>query len=187
MQAGAKLAAAPDGGEAWAMLSGEVDGWAARSAPGDRVTYAQGSLPKWATGPARMRALAEAGAVSLFQNRIDGVCHYIAVRRDRPLPQAKVPARVSKATVGHDGTARLLSVLKTLAAKKRPCPTNRELAKLADLTDERAASYRLRCLRDTGLIRIHEIAQEPGRLITIASSGRTTGCVIRVAKEAIRK
>jgi hypothetical protein len=58
---------------------------------------------------------------------------------------------------------------------------------MADLTDERAASYRLKCLRDTGLIRIHEIDQEPGRMITIASSGRTTACVILVAKEAFAK
>jgi hypothetical protein len=158
--------------------SAEVDAWAERAGIGEEIPYATGSLTAGAAAPARMRALAHAGIVVLFQRRINGMLHYFARRTAQPFPLTMLATAASKQPATHDEAQRVLLVLKRVAAKGGPCPSNRELAKLAELRDGDQASYRLRCLRDAGLIRMHATAQLPGRQVTIAATGKTTGVLI---------
>jgi hypothetical protein len=67
----------------------------------------------------------------------------------------------------------LMAVLRRLASFGKPCPTNRELAAIAQLKDAESVRYRLGLLAAEGRIKIHTPPQGP-RVVTIVASGRST-------------
>lgn len=61
--------------------------------------------------------------------------------------------------------ARVLDVLTEFDGQA--CPSNAEIAELADLPDRHAAAYRVRCLREAGLVTIEREGRFGPRRVTI--------------------
>ena len=162
--------------EPWSLTPEAVERWATSARPGDRVVYARGPRLVRTAGVEAMSKLSDDGEVILnWRRKSPGVGEWLATRRAEPerveprhrlLNQhAPEPER--------DELTRTLVVLKRLALGGRPCPTNREIAKLADLNSADQAAYQLRKAISAKLIRVDTDSTDY-RVVTILSTGRKT-------------
>ncbi len=165
--------------ECWAMVETMVNGWLATAKPGERLIYAKGPrLLRTAGVEAISRAGDEQRVRLNFTRGIDGVGHYLAtmlppaMRADAPrtaaIPRPEEPER--------DEEQRVLAVLRRHANMGKPCPTNVEIARQAQLKNADRAAYLLRLLISAQHIRV-EAATDGQRIITIVGSGKRTARV----------
>lgn len=161
-----------------------IDAWMETAKPGDRFLYATRScLPIASKGAARMRDLAGRGLVLLTRPRCTldpTLFSYQAHRTAKPTALAR-PMRpvLALASVSVcDGEARiidaLLPVLERFARHGRPCPTDKQLAAKARITEDEVKAG-LEAMVAAHLIRVHGCAAPTYRRIAIVASGLLTG------------
>ena len=162
-----------------------IDAWLSIARKGDRFVYAtREHLPPRSTGAMRMRTLAERRFVCLVQPRAiagGSLFNFTAIRTDVPLPGAKPFGRPTLAVVAAplvDGEAAivdaLLPVLERFARHRRPCPTDKQLAVKAQLSEEQVKAG-LEAMVAGHLIRVQGCAAPTYRRIVIVASGSITG------------
>ncbi|VWX56695.1 conserved hypothetical protein [Sphingorhabdus sp. 109] len=153
------------------MRGEDLMGWAERARPGDTIAYARDHItPSLA---AQTRPMIDAGIIIPLFTRDRGEGVYLAKRGEGRI--ARVKRR--QAQVRNDGRFRrkprrsiegvLLRILRHAASHNRPCPTNRELARACNLSDDKSASYRMRCLVKAGYIAVEDHSPFGRRVITI--------------------
>jgi hypothetical protein len=206
-QIGALDASPSWGVEGATMTVAAVEAWASTAQPGDELVYAIGHLPAWSKGPGRVRELDADGYVFAFHDRSHTPKHYVARRLGKTWPKAKAqpkakevspavapapapqaapvafasrPPRVARPVPDcRPYLAPLLRELTKLAAKGKPCPTDRELAKRIGLGETVEARNRVPGLLQTliheGKIRRRPCPRPVFRIITIVASGDRTG------------
>ena len=164
----------------------QVEAWLSVANPGDRFVYGpmRATLPIASSGRKRMLELGHAGLVMLTRpRRTDAptMFNYTAHRTAKPLPGAKPAGRPVLTAVREpivDGEIeaidRLLPVLERFANAGRPCPTDRELARRADLPPERIAEL-LNVLVVANAIRVFSAPGPTNRYVHIVATGATTG------------
>lgn len=147
---------------------------------GARCVYARASrLPRNAEVAEKARALESGGMVRLNvvrHARGSDLFDYLARRTDQPLC-CEETARDDDALPPEE--RMLLDHLSRRADQGAPCDSNRALARAVGLRDGDQAAYRLRRLRDRGLIRVDAVPVEPGRVVTIISTHAKTGTIRR--------
>jgi hypothetical protein len=161
-----------------------IDAWMEVAKPGDRFVYATRlCLPVASRGAARMRELEKRGLVVLTRPRstLDAtVFNYTAHRTATMTAMARPhrPKLVAPAVVLADGEAALidalLPVLERFAHHGRPCPTDKQLAARARLTEE-AVKAGLAAMAAAHLIRVQGCAAPTYRRIIIIATGAQTG------------
>ncbi len=172
--------------ETTGMVAGvdRIEAWLAVAKSGDRFIYAtRMMLPSASAGAARMRELAKRGLVTLVRPRstLDPtIFNYTAYRTAVPtaLTRPERPRLAIAAEPIADGEAAvidaLLPVLERFAKYGRPCPTDRQLADKAQLT-EADVKAGLEAMVAANLIRVHGCAAPTYRRVFILSTGLITG------------
>ncbi|MCZ4340160.1 hypothetical protein O4H52_00980 [Sphingomonadaceae bacterium G21617-S1] len=163
------------------MTLAAVEAWAKSAAPGDSLKYAEGSLPKWSKVLPFVRDLAVRDIVFAW---CDGGRRYWIKRLAKPYSSAPQPVRLARDIPPRDADmARLLSILTGYARKGVPCPSNRDLARRAELSNGDRASYLIKCLVGAGYIRCEVVPAHKGwhRIITIVGVLDGEGRDIRTA------
>lgn len=161
-----------------------IDAWMEVAKKGDVFLYATRScLPVNSAGAKHMRALAGRGLVVLTRPRSSldpTVFNYRAHRTDKPTAMTR-PARpvlVAPSAALVDGEAAivdaLLPVLERFAQHGRPCPTDKQLASKAMLT-EAAVKAGLEAMVAAHLIKVLGCAAPTYRRVVIVSTGAITG------------
>jgi hypothetical protein len=161
-----------------------INAWLAVAKPGDRFIYAtRQTLPIASAGRLRMLDLQKQGLVSLVRPRspLDPtVFNYTATRTTTPSAVTRLerPRLAAKVEPIADGEAAvidaLLPVLERFARYGRPCPTDRQLAAKAELT-EGDVKAGLEAMASAHLIRVQGCAAPTYRRIIILSNGLITG------------
>jgi len=162
----------------------QVDAWIETAKPGAVFVYVSGtSIPIRASGAKRMRELAAMGLVYLTQKRLEPgspIVNYRAMRSEKPSALTK-PERptlsLAPSPVVEDETAivdALLPILSQFARHGRPCPTDKQLATRADLTED-AVKAGLAAMSATHLIRVTGCAAPTYRRVLILATGAMTG------------
>lgn len=161
-----------------------IDAWMEVAKKGDVFLYATRScLPVNSAGAKHMRALADRGLVVLTQPRstLDPtVFNYRAHRTDEStaLTRPARPVLVAPSAKLVDDEAAivdaLLPVLERFAQHGRPCPTDKQLATKAMLT-EAAVKEGLEAMVAAHLIKVLGCAAPTYRRIVIVSTGAITG------------
>lgn len=160
------------------MKPEQLTSWAERALPGEDVVYSSGARPGDRIGAA-VRALHDAGVVTMTSKRVDGRLRFIAQRlpeaRARRMGKPAPQGRFAPAAGDAKATTRMVFQLLRRAARcGAPCPTNAELARIVGLKDAVAASYRVRRLVKDGVIRVEEPGPLERRVVTIVATGMQT-------------
>ncbi|MDF2494544.1 hypothetical protein [Sphingomonas sp.] len=162
--------------ESWAVDVPAFDRWVAGAAPGERMLYARGEqIPRHAPAWSHARELAEDEVITLTSGRDPenkrAFCYY-AVRVAAPIaqPTPAPPVEVNE----DDPTELVLRAIRRAANLRLPCPTNASLATTCGLKDAAAASYRIRCLVQSGQLRIEDQGPGKPRIATIVGTGKQT-------------
>ena len=161
-----------------------IDAWMEVAKEGDRFLYAtRAYLPAGSRGAARMRELAVRGLVEFSRPRstLDpSVFNYQARRTAKPTAMTK-PERPKLALSPVslvDGEAAivdaLLPIVSRFARHGRPCPTDKQLAERASLSEAEVVAG-LRAMVASHLIVIHGCAGPTNRRIVIVATGHITG------------
>ena len=161
-----------------------IDAWLEIAKPGDRFVYATRlCLPINSAGRKRMLVLENRGLVCLTRPRstLDAtVFKYTATRTSKPtaLTRPDRPVLTSdSAPLVDDEVAivdALLPVLERFAQAGRPCPTDKQLAERARLSEE-AVKLGLEAMAAANLIRVQGMAAPTYRRVTILRTGAITG------------
>lgn len=162
----------------------QVDAWMEHAKAGDVFVYVTGSfLPIRAGGAKRMRELSDRGLVALTQKRIEpgvSMFNYRAERTSTATALTK-PERpklvVPSAAVVDDEVAisdAVLPVLERFARSGRPCPTDKQLAARARVSEDQVRAALL-ALAASHAIHIQGCAGRTSRRITILATGHKTG------------
>ena len=164
----------------------QLAAWLASAAPGQRITYATGpGLDPGHPVKALVADWVATGEVLALQQRhpVSRELMYVAQRRKATGgalagDRANVRPAASMPPVFDEGSPEdvILRALARAANMGLPCPSNAALAEEAGLHNPDAASWRVRKLRDAGLIRIDcsGTARNSTRVVTIAATGRRT-------------
>lgn len=161
-----------------------IDAWMEVASTGDVFLYATRScLPVNSAGAKHMRALAGRGLVVLTQPRstLDTtVFNYRAHRTDKQTaltrPTRPVLAAPSVKLVDDEAAIvdALLPVLTRFAQHARPCPTDKQLAEKARLTEAHVKAG-LEAMVAAHLIKVLGCAAPTYRRVVIVSTGAITG------------
>ena len=158
----------------------QLAAWLASAAPGQRITYATGpGLDPGHPVKALVADWEETGEVVLHKQRHPKSNDLMHIAQRRRPDRAVASAAVRKVERPfEDGSPEdvIYRALARAANMGLPCPSNAALAEEAGLHDPDAASWRVRKLRDAGLIRIQcsGTARNSTRVVTIAATGRRT-------------
>jgi hypothetical protein len=177
-QARAQIGSAPIALETWTKSAAEVRDWAATAQAGDTFVYAkERHLSRSSTGAEAVRALIAGGYATANVRAVgNGISEYI-VRRIKPSKRVSI-GHDRRAPTGpkYDGDmSRMLRVLRLLAREQKPCPANRDLAKLARLGNGDQASYALKKLVKAEAIAVEIVRASTGeRIVTLVDSGEKT-------------
>lgn len=154
----------------WSLTQAAVRDWLAASQPGEQIVYARGpNLNRTAGVEAMSRAGDEGKAVLNYRRAAPGIGEWVATRRADPRRPAERPATVSEP----DDAALLLAVLRRLADRNRPCPTNRTLGEMLGGISPERVSYLLRKQISERRIAV-EATGRGVRIVTIVATGRRT-------------
>lgn len=161
-----------------AVLPHDFEAWARHAEPGAKLRYAVGKLPKWSKLPAMVRELDARGMIFAFHRDSVEPREYWARREAvawTDAPKAP-PRRVTRAVADRSAErGRLLALLTELAENGRPCPTNRELARLAEIDGTRACiAWLLGSLEAAGLIVRISAKGDPRRVFAIVGTDLKT-------------
>jgi len=161
-----------------------IDAWMEVAKAGDVFLYAtRACLPVGSAGAKRMRDLAARGLVVLTRPRstLDPtVFNYRAHRTSTPTPLTRPcrPTLVVPSAPLVDAEAAivdaLLPVLQRFAQHGRPCPTDKQLAGKARLTED-AVKHGLTAMVAAHVIQIQGCAAPTYRRVLILSNGSMTG------------
>lgn len=149
-----------------------LDAWVGHAGFGERLIYC--SAPSLIAGPGKAKALEleQLGLVRLAQQRrAGGGFDYLMIRSSKALRAPKAAT-----AAGDPALETILRALKRAANFDRPCPSDAQLAALAELGTRAQAQWRIRKLVESGVIR-SMIVTEGGvahRVVTIAASGKRT-------------
>lgn len=151
-----------------------LEAWLTTAAPGDELVYAYGTAPaRSAAAWVRARELADEGEVRLHQRRRgEGTTiEWFAVRRQPQIDDrsSEPPQQVEDETPED----AVLRILRRYAKLGLDCPTNGAIARELDCTSEQAA-YRVRRLKDAGVIRVEQQGFDKPRLVWIVGSKLAT-------------
>jgi len=162
----------------------QVDAWMEHAKAGDVFVYVTGTcLPMRGGGAKRMRELSERGLVDLSQKRLQpggSMINYRAQRTskataltkpERPKLSAPTVALVEEEAALSDA---LLPVLERFARSGRPCPTDKQLAARARIS-EADVKAGLLALVASHAIHIQGCAAPTARRVTILATGSVTG------------
>lgn len=166
------------------MTLAAVEAWAKAAQPGDSLKYAEGGLPKWSKVVPFVRDLAMRDIVFAWSDGCGRSRRYWIKRLAKPFSSAPKPVRIARDIPPRDAdAARLLTILTGFARRGVPCPSNRDLARQADLTNGDRASYLVKCLVAAGYIRCEVVGARKGwhRIITIVGVLDGEGRDIRTA------
>lgn len=164
------------------FLGGDFETFVETASPGDRFCYGRGEAPARELVQA-MRPFVDSGALVPLRRR-DGSGFVFMVERGRgSLP---VRARASRGAVRNKRIRKssltlVFEALVRAARRGLPCPTNDELAARCHLSGKLAASYRMRCLVQSGHISVVDHSPYGRRVVTILT-GAHTGKATREAK-----
>jgi hypothetical protein len=162
--------------ESWAIDVPAFDRWIAGARVGQRLLYARGEqIPRHEPAWAHARELADDKVITLTSGRDPEnkrVFCYYAVRVAAPVAQP-IPAPVIEVNED-DPTALVLRAIRRAANLGVDCPTNASLATSCGLKDAAAASYRIRCLVQSGQLRIDDQGPGKPRIATIVGTGKQT-------------
>jgi hypothetical protein len=161
----------------WALTAAAVDDWFGKAKAGDTLTYARGRGLLQSGGVRRLQELHDRGEITFKSRRIaaDDFA-FIAERRKadgRPSERERLAVRGRSAETD-DELAALMAVLRRLAGRGLPCPTNRELGALIGGTGPDRVAYLLGLLVRGQRIRVEALARGL-RVVTIAATGKRTG------------
>lgn len=161
-----------------------IDAWMEVAQKGDVFLYATRScLPVNSSGAKHMRELAGRGLVILTQPRstLDPtVFNFRAQRTSKPTAMTRPgrPVLVAPSAKLVDDEAAivdaLLPVLQRFAERGRPCPTDKQLAERARLTEDEVKAG-LDAMVVAHLIKVLGCAAPTNRRIVIVGSGAITG------------
>lgn len=150
----------------------ELMGWAERARPGETVAYARDHITPDLR--AQTRPMIDAGIIIPLFTRVSGEGVYLAKRGEGRIArmkrrQAQIKGNGGRFTPKKKRSAEgaVLRILRHAASNQRPCPTNRELARACDLTDDKCASYRMRRLVKAGYIAVEDHSPFGRRVVTI--------------------
>lgn len=157
-----------------------IDDWLGHARAGDEHVYFTGESADGVPAARRARALYEQGRVELYRRRaaggLRGFDYCMRLRREvRPPFPASAAAFVRQPSRSVDEEAdRLLGVLLGLARRGKPCPSNRQLARLAQIDGGAdAIRYRLDRLSCAHAIAIRR--EGDGRIVRIIAAQAETG------------
>lgn len=164
----------------------QLEAWLVKASAGASMTYATGaSLDHRHPVAVLVRDWIDSGEVNPVKRRhpVSGELMHQVQRRGRlrgsesgESPAA--PLRPAAALLPDDESPEGVIYRALLRASNLllPCPTNAELARLAGLHDADAASYRLKRLRDLGLISIDTsgTTRNAARVVRITATGKRT-------------
>lgn len=155
-----------------------VEEWARKARPGETLVYHSGAfLVKSLAAVRAADALIERGEAIPVQVRIGpGQFDYCLQKRanaERQLSAGAINGRKVGSAIDAEEYEQLLAVLRRLANFKQACPSNKELARLAELKDAESVRYRLTQLSIAGVIAVRTPPQGV-RVVTIVASGRST-------------
>lgn len=161
-----------------------IDAWMEIAKHGDVFTYATRlCLPVNSAGAKRMRQLEQLGIVLLTRPRstLDPtVFNYRATRTAKPTAMTRPvrPVLVAPSAKLVDDEAAivdaLLPVLERFAQHARPCPTDKQLADKARLTED-AVKAGLEAMVAAHLIKVLGCAAPTYRRVVVVSTGAITG------------
>lgn len=162
----------------------QVDAWMEYAKAGDVFVYVTGTcLPIRGGGAKRMRELAERKLVNLSQKRVQpggSAFNYQAQRTSTATaltkPQRATLIAPSVSLVDDEAAVcdALLPVLERFAHSGRPCPTDKQLAVRARISED-AVKAGLRALAAAHAIHIQGCAAPTSRRVTILATGQVTG------------
>lgn len=149
--------------------------WVKAAPAGAEIVYAQGGLPKWSKTVPNVRDLAMRDIVVAFQVKGSDPAQYVIRRTAKPYSEPPEPVRIAREIAPRtDDMARLLTVIRAYARKGAPCPCNRDLAKMAGLSNGNRASYLIKKLIADRHIMREDSRWAPGRIVTILPSLEAT-------------
>ena len=164
------------------FLGGDFETFVETASPGDRFCYGRGDAPSRELVQA-MRPFVDSGALVPLRHR-DGSGFVFLVERGR----GAVPARsrrsrgaVRRKRIRKSSMTMVFEALQRVARKGLPCPTNEELAQACHLSGRLAASYRMRCLVQSGHISVEDHSPYGRRVVTILT-GPLAGKATREAR-----
>lgn len=145
----AVLAIPPSASAETSLLTpAEIRSWLKSAQPRDVLVYCSG--PRVPDGPAKQQvaALIKEGAVGHEQRRVGGQLQHRLVRKAKR-------AASGRRESGRGDVAQTAILLAILAAARRGarCPSDGELARTARLATRNQAAWRLRKLKEAGLVR----------------------------------
>lgn len=165
--------------ESWAIDVPAFDRWVAGARPGQRMLYARGEhIPRHEPAWAHARELSDDKVITLTSGRDPEnkrIHCYYAVRIAAPIAQAVTAPAVEVNEA--DPTALVLRAIRRAANLGLPCPSNASLATSCGLKDAAAASYRIRCLVQSGDLRVEDQGPGKPRIATIVGTGKRTARV----------
>ena len=161
-----------------------IDAWMEVAKAGDVFVYVTGTfLPLRGGGAARMKELSDRGLVTLSQKRVEAgssMFNYRAQRTSkatamtRPERVTLVASHVALVDAEADIVDALLPVLDRFARSGRPCPTDKQLAARARLSEAQVKAG-LAALVAAHAIHIRGCAAPTSRRVTILATGHVTG------------
>lgn len=161
-----------------------LDAWVEAAGEGETFLYAKGcGLPKWSKVPGRVRALSEAGLVTMRQaHKAEFDTDFIVRRTAAPWVAKVAPAPCSAGEVDRIAgeqrrdaeTGMLLELLQTAASVNAPCPSNAWLGGRIGCSADRVKRL-FDMLIEAGTIQRRLSDWNPGRIVTIVATGRETG------------
>lgn len=152
------------------FLGGDFETFVETASPGDRFCYGRGDSPPRELVQS-MRPFVDSGALVPLRHR-DGSGFVFLVERGR----GSLPARgrrgagrgaVRRKRIRKSSLTMVFEVLQRAARNGLPCPTNDELAASCHLSGKLAASYRMRCLVQSGHIGVEDHSPWGRRVVTI--------------------
>ncbi len=164
------------------FLGGDFETFVETASPGDRFCYGRGESPPREMVQA-MRPFVEAGALLPLRQRDGGGFTFIVERGRGALPRGQRISRgaVRRKRIRKSSLTMVFEALVRAARRGTPCPTNEELAALCHLSGRLAASYRMRCLVQSGHVSVEDHSPYGRRVVTILT-GPHAGKATKEAK-----
>jgi hypothetical protein len=152
-----------------------IDAWLSIATPGSEFLYAtRATLPPGCKPAAYLRTLAAAGEIDLFQRCCagGGLKNYVA-RRKAPEQKPEAPASSTRAE-RPERADDVLAMLRTVARRGLPCPTDAAIARHLNLRRPSEAAALLSDLADVGEILLERVSRPYQRVVTIVATGKRT-------------
>lgn len=157
----------------------QLAAWLDAAQPGARAIYCTAAaLPQEADGVVAVRRWAAEGRVHLVQARDPaepGQWRFIVEKSGAPPPAEPAPPLPPRHAVNRAQLRAMLDILRDCAARGRPCPSNRDLARKLRLPHRHRARYLFNRLLADGAIAVADRGRNAARIVTILAPGAARG------------